>query len=300
MYGLGLTRKSPLFLCSQPSLLIHRFCPNSPFGREPPHWPSSSGKSLQICGMGSVFASPQTRASNGTHVLSDGSEGLKAKVGVQGPAARNLPASPHSRLGRPAPASASASLRPPPLSLPPRGPSFEALPAPARPRLPSYTCCDPILHTKPQSEVLGVRLLTYVFRGDATQPVATWKPQRSANPEVLQMPAPPSERKAAPPRFKTENQRRPSERVYVNGFKRPAPARARGQSLTLASLHGLRSKLAFYKDTWPPCSQGTRPAAKDTRAVCPQGRKEVPGGRHQSWSGRRSDTGISAPGAFLG
>ena len=67
-------------------------------------------KSLHICGMGSVFASitkgdkhraPQTGASNGRHVLSDGPEGLKAKVGVQGPAARNLPASSHSRLGPP-------------------------------------------------------------------------------------------------------------------------------------------------------------------------------------------------------
>ena len=184
MYWLGLTRKSPLFLCSQPSLLIHRFCPNSPFGREPPHWPSSSGKSLQICGMGSVFASPQTRASNGTHVLSDGSEGLKAKVGVQGPAARNLPASPHSRLGRPAPASASASLRPPPLSLPPRGPSFEALPAPARPRLPSYTCCDPILHTKPQSEVLGVRTSTYTLGSRGERHNATHNISEEIRPKM--------------------------------------------------------------------------------------------------------------------
>lgn len=106
------------------------------------------------------------------------------------------------------------------------------------------------------------------------------------------MAAPVNAKLSAPPRFKIDKPRRPSERKHVDDFKRPARARARGQSLTLASLHSPWSKLGFHKDAWPPCSQTTRPAAKDSRAVCPQGSSEATGGRHRSWSVRCSNAGI--------
>lgn len=59
------------------------------------------------------------------------------------------------------------------------------------------------------------------------------------------MPAPPSERKAAPPRFKTDNQRRPSERMDVNDFAHVVraspwrPSTASGVSWLLTRTPGL-------------------------------------------------------------